>query len=113
MINFYYFKANSTDQSAVMNALTLTDVKKFGGLILAGFKAHDVRLIQDEAVQYEVVHEIGQVPLAELLPIAHSERLKNFTEIVTERRKTLSFEDLDRLGTLAFFMSSESWNSAK
>jgi hypothetical protein len=95
-----------------MNAMTQSDISKIGGSILSGFKAFEIKLIQDPALRLEVVRSIGQVPMAELMPISHQDRLQNFTGIVLEGRTSLSLEDLTRLGTLSFFMPPESWNLA-
>ena len=62
--------------SDVMNALTVSDVKNFGGLILAGLAVEEVKLIRDKSVKSEVIAAIGKIPPAELMPISHPEKLQ-------------------------------------
>ena len=67
--------------SDVMNALTVSDVKNFGGLILAGLAVEEVKLIRDKSVKSEVIAAIGKIPQAELMPISHPEKLPTFTPV--------------------------------
>jgi hypothetical protein len=104
---------SSTDYDAdMMNALTVADTKKIGGLILSGFKPHEIRMIKDNDVKKELFRAIGLVPLAELMPVLHPERLQNLTLEAVEGRTSLAFEDLDQLGTLAFFLTADKWGLA-
>ena len=107
---FSFSKAsNDTD---MMNALTVDDVEKIGGLIMSGFKLTDISQIKNQTVKKEVFRAIGQVPLAELMPVLHPDRLKDLTQSAIEGRTSLTFEDLDQLGSLAFFMPAATWDLA-
>ena len=105
-----FLKAGS--EADLMNALTADDVSKIGGLIMSGFKEPEIIQIKNETVKREVFRAIGQVPLAELMPVLHPDRLKELTQSATGGRASLSFEDLDQLGSLAFFLPAATWDLA-
>ena len=55
---------------------------------------------------------LGHVPLAELMPLVHPEKLQNLTMLAVDGMKSFASEDLDLLGTLAFFLPSDKWTLA-
>ena len=55
---------------------------------------------------------LGHVPLAELMPLVHPEKLQNLTMLAVDGMTSFASEDLDLLGTLAFFLPSDKWTLA-
>lgn len=102
----------ASNETEMMNFLTAEDVTKIGGLIMSGFKLPEINTIKNQTVKKEVFRAIGRVPLAELMPVLHPDRLKDLTLAAVENRTSLAFEDLDLLGSLAFFLPASNWDLA-
>jgi len=82
-----------------------------GGTFLSSFTLTELKSIEDKSVLEEVLKAIGSIPLAELLPLTHSLKLTNLTDLALGGKSSLAFRDLDGLGTLAFFLQPEKWAS--
>ena len=93
-----------------MNAMNLSDVGKFGGLILSGLKVEEIKGIEDPCLRSEIIRAIGQIPLEKLMPVLDIEHFKNLARIGIAGRTSLTKKDLDDLGTLVFYIPPQSWN---
>ena len=43
----------------MINAITMNDIQKIGGLVLSGFKVQEIKLIKDQYIKKEVFRAIG------------------------------------------------------
>lgn len=84
-----------------------------GGTFLSSFSLAEIRQIEDRSVFEEVIRAIGSVPLAELMPLTHSFKLKNLTDLAIASKTELGIGDLNWLGTLAFFIQPDKWSTVK
>ncbi len=80
---------------------------------MSAFSLSEMRQIEDRKVFEEVIRAVGGVPLAELMPLTHSYKLTNLTDMAIGTKTELGFADLNWLGTLAFFIPPDKWAMLK
>ena len=93
--------------TTILNRLNSSEIQNFGGKIIATF-CNEIDRVADSDLKMEIISEIGKLPLHRLMDTLKPSQLKRLgfeSEVTT----TSGPDVLERLGSLAFFLTAESW----